>query len=209
MHSALQWRTSTEEYCLSKDVDVSLWLDYRAYHQMPTLREIVGFVIVDASLHKEYEEFRATNAVSDISFLPQNELLQCWCRSQKLSSTRRVQMYGCNYVQLFASEVDQLCTWVCEKQDQVRTEGWESLSLSQTETQQRSQINTHCGDSQPSRSEEEPGCEITSVQLPDVPMSKIKRRQQKQLQKMAKRRRGVKRSMVESVELGQPDLDIV
>ncbi len=107
MHS-FQLRTRTEEYGLSKDVDVSLWLDYRAYHRRPTLRESHGFVIVDPDLHKQYEEFRATNAVSIVSLLPQNELLQIWCKTQKLSSVRIVEKYGGNYIKLFRNGVDQL-----------------------------------------------------------------------------------------------------
>ena len=57
VHSTLQLRTCTEEYGLSKDLNVSLLLDYHAYHQKPNLRESTGFVIVDTNLHKEYEEF--------------------------------------------------------------------------------------------------------------------------------------------------------
>ena len=54
MHSTFQLHTNPEEYGFSKDVDVALWLDCRAY-----CRESKGFVTVDGSLHKEYKEFRA------------------------------------------------------------------------------------------------------------------------------------------------------
>ena len=99
MHSSLQLRTctSTEEYGLSKDVGyVVVARLYGAYHQRPILRESNGFVTMDANLHKEYEEYQATNAVCIVSFLPQNELQQIWCRTQKLSSTQMVEKYGRN-----------------------------------------------------------------------------------------------------------------
>ena len=188
--STLQLRTCTEEYGLSKDVDVSLWLDYRAYHQKSTLSESAGFVIVDTDLHKEYEEFRAKNAVSDVSFLPQNDLLHCWCTTQKLTSKRMVQKYGYNYVKLFGYEVDQLCAWVREKRDLVNADGWENFLLSVNDSQQRPKVDRDRSTTQlqPSKSEEEADCEITGAQIPAGPMSKVKRRLQKQLQKKAKRR---------------------
>ena len=47
------------EYCLSKDVDVSLWLDYRAsVSEEPPLREAWDFVIINGKLHNEFDAFK-------------------------------------------------------------------------------------------------------------------------------------------------------
>ena len=45
------------DHGLSKDVDVALWLDYRAYHNMQSLREERDFVILDFEFHEEFDEF--------------------------------------------------------------------------------------------------------------------------------------------------------
>lgn len=189
-------------------MDVSLWLDHRAYHERPTLRESKGFVIIDTDLHKEYEEFRAKNTVCNVSFLPQNELLHCWCTTQKLPSDRIVQKYGRNYMKLFGHEVDQLCAWVREKQDLVNTEGLENLLLSMNNSQHGPKLNrsrcTTCD--QPSESEEEVDCEITGAEIPAGPVSKLKRRQKKQLQKTAKRQRP---SVQNTLELSQLELNVI
>ena len=187
-----QLRTNPEEYGLSKDVDVSLWLDCRAYHWRPTLRESKGFIIIDGTLHKEYKEFQAEKTLSDMCFLPQNELLRYWCKRWKLTSTRTVEKYGRKYIKLFGHEGDELCAWVRAKRDLVDQEGWE--------TEQDPQLDKD-------HSDEKPDCEITRVQVPAEPMSKLKRRQQKQLQKRSKHPKLAKTR--KKFELSQSDVDIV
>ena len=101
-----------------------------------------------------------------------------------------VQKYGRNYVKLFGCEVDQLCAWVREKQELVNTDGWENFLLAVNDSQERPKVNRDRGTTQlqPSESVEEADCGITGAQIPAGPMSKLKRRQQKQLQKKAKHR---------------------
>ena len=39
------------DYALSKDIDVALWKDYRAYHNEQPLRVAMDFVVVNDRLH--------------------------------------------------------------------------------------------------------------------------------------------------------------
>ena len=43
------------DYALSKDVDVALWMDSRAFHGQPPLTDALDFVIVNCQLHNEFD----------------------------------------------------------------------------------------------------------------------------------------------------------
>ncbi|KAL5499489.1 hypothetical protein EMCRGX_G010916 [Ephydatia muelleri] len=49
-----------EEYALSKDIDVALWIDYRTFYGECPLKELLGgnSVIINEHLQDEFEEFR-------------------------------------------------------------------------------------------------------------------------------------------------------
>ena len=49
-----------EEYALSKDIDVSLWIDFREFYGNFPLQEVLGgnFVVVNENLHAEFAEFK-------------------------------------------------------------------------------------------------------------------------------------------------------
>ena len=49
-----------EEYALSKDIDVSLWIDFREFYGTFPLQEVLGgnFVVVNENLHAEFAEFK-------------------------------------------------------------------------------------------------------------------------------------------------------
>ena len=46
------------EYALSKNLDVSLWIEYRAYYGKAPLKEVLGghFVIVNEHLHNKFDK---------------------------------------------------------------------------------------------------------------------------------------------------------
>ena len=47
-----------DEYCLSKDLDVALWLDYRAFHKEPLFTDIHDFVVINGQLHDQFDVFK-------------------------------------------------------------------------------------------------------------------------------------------------------
>ena len=47
-----------DDHGLSKDVDVALWQDYRAHHNMQPVRDALDFIIVNDKLHDEFDEFK-------------------------------------------------------------------------------------------------------------------------------------------------------
>ena len=49
------------EYGLSKDVDVALWIEARAFRNEPPLQEVFDFVIVNKHLHSEFDLFGTGN----------------------------------------------------------------------------------------------------------------------------------------------------
>lgn len=72
----IQVSRSPGEYALSKDVDVSRWLDSRLN---PLLNDTSDFVIIDRIIFKHT--------------IPVNELLQFYC-SQSLSLLKKVMKFG-------------------------------------------------------------------------------------------------------------------
>ena len=66
------------EYGLSIDTDVSLWLESREFNNKPPLRTVYDFVIVNSSLHSEFDEFKSEMTHREYSILPTNTLLIFW-----------------------------------------------------------------------------------------------------------------------------------
>ena len=48
----------SDKYCLSKDLDVALWLDYRAFHKEPLITDIHDFVVINSQLHDQFDLFK-------------------------------------------------------------------------------------------------------------------------------------------------------
>ena len=103
------------EYGLSKDPDVTLWMESRNYANKPPLRETCNFVIINSSLHDEFDEFKRNNTLHDYSILPMNELLEYWNTLIKKPSLPVLSLYGGQHLQLHCTEVDSLCEWVINK----------------------------------------------------------------------------------------------
>lgn len=101
-----------DEYVLGKDVDVEVWLHYRAHKKCPPLRDVGDFVIVNTKLHDDFDCFKRNELKPGYSFLEINELLQHYlmCKPQIDAST--VEKYGVTYLYLHESMIDDLCEWV-------------------------------------------------------------------------------------------------
>ena len=57
---------SVGDYAISKDVDVALWLDCRAFNKKEPLRDVLDFVIVNTRLHDDFDEFKKNEIQSSI-----------------------------------------------------------------------------------------------------------------------------------------------
>ncbi len=73
------------EYCLSKDVDVSLWLDYSYIYRAsvskePPLREAWDFVIINGKLHDEFDAFKKAEVPLGTNYV--DPLLEYYCSHQ-------------------------------------------------------------------------------------------------------------------------------
>jgi hypothetical protein len=68
-----------EEYALSKDLDVAMWLDYRNFRRESPLVDIGDFVIVNPDIHGEFDEFKKGEVRPACSFVLLTELLKFYC----------------------------------------------------------------------------------------------------------------------------------
>lgn len=119
-------------YALSKDVDVGLWSDFRCFSGEPPLKFInEDFVVVNDELHQQFDEFKAKEIIRCHSFLPLNELLEYYCRSEckELLESSVVFKYGNTYLCLSSAEVDCVVEWVLKMRSQYKTEGTFVMSV--------------------------------------------------------------------------------
>ena len=72
----------SDEYCLSKDLDVALWLDYRAFHKESLLTDVHDFVVINSQLHDQFDLFKKAEVKKSYSLVPVSELLIFYCASQ-------------------------------------------------------------------------------------------------------------------------------
>ena len=100
------------EYGLSKDVDVSLWVESRIFRSKPPIQEVFDFVIVDAKLHAEFDKFKEEETDPDYSLLSVNELLHYWNMNERLTPAEVIIMYGKPHLKLHYTDMDELCQWV-------------------------------------------------------------------------------------------------
>ena len=103
---------------MSKDLDVALWLDYRAFHKEPLLTDVHDFIVINSQIHDQFDLFQKATVKKSYSFVPVCELLLFYCVSQcpdLLDS--KVEKYGKQYLELHYSEVDKLVFWIDEMRD--------------------------------------------------------------------------------------------
>jgi hypothetical protein len=73
------------EFALSKDVDVQVWLDKRAYQKLPLLAHVHSdcFICMNNDLMEEFENFKKSvsqGSDSPVSLIEYNELIEFWMR---------------------------------------------------------------------------------------------------------------------------------
>ena len=107
------------EYGLSIDTDLSLWLESREFNNKPPLRTVYDFVIVNSSLHSEFDEFKSEMTDREYSVLPTNTLLEYWNTFERNSPQPTTMLFGKHHHKLHCTEVDQLCEWVMKQRDKV------------------------------------------------------------------------------------------
>ena len=112
--------TKPEDYTLSKDWDVALWVDYRAFHGEPELEDAVDFVIVDSQLHDQFDQFKRAEVKPSHSLLPMVELLRFYCLSKcpHEFDCSIVVRFGKTYLEMHEAQIDQLVVWVSDMRDQ-------------------------------------------------------------------------------------------
>ena len=114
MQPTVYVKNTEEEYALSKDVDVVVWLQYRAYNRQPLPRDAFDFVIVTSELHKDFDAFKEQELQSHFSFLVITDLLRFYLHYHSHLQPVYVHMYGEAYLRFTGSQMDDLCLWVYE-----------------------------------------------------------------------------------------------
>ena len=113
-----------DEYALSKDTDVVMWLHYRTFHNLSLPRDAFDFVIITEDLHRNFDEFRKRYIQTDHNDLEIVELLQHYLMRCKPNLTlSSVYMYGRAYLRLHAKELDDLCYWVQDQRNLHKIKG--------------------------------------------------------------------------------------
>ena len=98
-----------DEYPLSKDVDVALCQNFRAYHNMQPLTDAVDFIIVNFVLHEEFDKYKKSKIESGYSYLKVNELLEFYLFRNGDLSDCVVTQYNQNYLRLNGNDIDKFC----------------------------------------------------------------------------------------------------
>ena len=111
-----------EDYALSKDVDVALWMDSRAFHGQPPLTDALDLVIVNCQIHNEFDSFKKSQINPACSYIAINELLKLYCHD-KCHPLLSVQKFGKSYLSMSGEQIDSLVEWVCRIREKYSAEG--------------------------------------------------------------------------------------
>lgn len=81
---------SSVKYAFSKDIDVSLWIDFSEFYGIVPLQEVLGgnFIVVNENLHAEFAEFKGKSYHTlelPIAWLKELRCLKCGADPQKSS----------------------------------------------------------------------------------------------------------------------------
>ena len=110
---------NNEDHALSKDTDVALWQDYRAYHSMQPFTDAVDFVIVNFKLHGEFDKFKKDHIEHGSSYLKVNEFLQFFIDHHQQLTDSIITQYNHTYL----DDIDKLCRWIYDLRDCFNQEG--------------------------------------------------------------------------------------
>ncbi len=111
------------EYPLSKDVDVVLWQDCRAYYNQAALVEVDEFVIVNSEVHEEFDEYKKNTIGKGYSYLKVNELIEFYLLQNDHLSGNVKTLYNKAYLKLSGSDIDELCDWLLNLRKSYEQEG--------------------------------------------------------------------------------------
>ena len=111
------------DHALSKDTDVALWQDYRAYHSMQAFTDAVDLVIVDFKLHDEFDKFKKDHIEHGSSYLKVNDLLQFFIDHHQQLTNSIITQYNHTYLKVCGDDVDKLCRWIYDLRDSFNHEG--------------------------------------------------------------------------------------
>ena len=111
------------EYGLSVDADVAFWMDSMIFQGKTPPREACSFVIVDGTLHDQFDLFKR-DLDRDYSIFEYIELLQLWVDSRKpLVPPVLINKYGKLYIKLNGEEVDSFVVWLKDTRDRFNQVG--------------------------------------------------------------------------------------
>lgn len=109
-----------DDYALSKDVDVALWMDSMQFNGELPLVDAQDFVIVNSQLHDDFDRFK--KEIKPLhSFLAFIELLEYYCLSE-MQEYSTVMKYGKEYLEVNAKQIDALVQWVYETRKKYKEE---------------------------------------------------------------------------------------
>ena len=94
-------------------------MESRDFNNDSSLREVFDFVVVNRSLHSEFDDFKRKENLCNYSFLSVNELLQHWNTYERKPSHPVLTMYGKPHLKLHYTEMDELCEWVMNQRDKM------------------------------------------------------------------------------------------
>ena len=104
-----------EEFFLSLNSVVNMWLAQRSHKCLPTLKEIDNFYVVDKDSIKEYESFAATFTRSEL-FFPSIPVILRFLK-QKSLPVRVIKLYGECFVDFLPHSVDDLYDWIMDTRE--------------------------------------------------------------------------------------------
>lgn len=100
------------DHALSKDVDVSIWQDFRAHHNMKPLKDSGDFVIVNNLMHDEFDKFKKEEIQRQYSYLRLNHLLEFYLHINDHLKDSVVMLYNNAYLKVRGDTVDDICKWI-------------------------------------------------------------------------------------------------
>ena len=74
--------------------------------------EACGFVFIPSELYRDLDAFKMKYTPPGYSLFPHIAILEYWNRNVRVSLAPYIPMYGKQYLNLYCTEVDELCQWV-------------------------------------------------------------------------------------------------
>ena len=114
---------NSDEYPLSKDLDVALWLDYRTCHGESQLVDVIDFVIVNSDLHEQFDLFKKDEVPPNYGFVRMVELLEFYESESTHFEGDITLKFNKTYLKMSGSQIDDLIIWVGQMRDRYSREG--------------------------------------------------------------------------------------